>query len=253
MRFLVLLNLLLALACSPLASARTLEQIRADGKIIFGTEGTYPPFSYFDGAKLTGFEIELGDAIAKKMGLRTQWKTMAFDSLLAGLRQDRFDSVLSSVGITPERASAVTFAQPHYCSGGVIVSTDPAIRSVATLAGKTVAVQSGTTYFQKVQKIAGIKEIKNYPHDTDAHAALINHRVDVWVTDRFVVKKVLQTNPNGGLKVGDYLFIEKIAAAFAKDNAALAAAYNQALASLLADGTYKALSEKYLKEDIRCK
>lgn len=235
------------------AQARTLEEIKADGKIIVATEGAYPPFNYFQGSKLTGFEVELAEAMVKKMGLNIEWKALSFDALLAGLRQDRWDMVIASFGITEDRSKAVTFTSPHYCSGGVIVSKDPNIRTADALVGKTVAVQTGSTYMENVKKIPGVKEVKNFPQDTDARSALINGRVDAWVSDRFVVKNVMETSPNSGLKTGGYLFVERIASAVKKGNTPLAAAIDKALAEVMADGTYKTISEKYMKEDIRCK
>jgi len=234
------------------AQARTFEEIKASGKIIVATEGAYPPFNYFQGSKLTGFEVELAEAMVKKMGLAVEWKALSFDALLAGLRQDRWDMVIASFGITEERAKAVTFTNPHYCSGGVIVSRDGSIRTPEMLAGKTVAVQTGSTYMENVRKLPNVKEVKNFPQDTDARAALMNGRVDAWVSDRFVVKNVLENNPNAPLKTGGYLFVEKVATAVKKGNTSLAAAVDKALAEVMADGTYKTLSDKYMKEDIRC-
>lgn len=248
----VLATVGISVACGAV-SARTFDEIKADGKIIIASEGAYPPFNYFQGSKLTGFEIELGDALAAKMGLKVEWKALSFDALLTGLRQDRWDMVIASFGITEERAKAVTFASPHYCSGGVIVSKDAGIRTADNLAGKTVAVQTGTTYFENIKKVPGIKEVRNLPLDTDARAALQNGRVDVWVSDKFVVKAALDANPGGGLKMGELVFVEKIATAFKKGNTTLATAYNKALADMMADGSYKALSDKYFKEDVRCK
>lgn len=235
------------------AQARTFDEIKASGKIVVATEGAYPPFNYFQGAKLTGFEVELAEAMVKKMGLQIEWKALPFDALLAGLRQDRWDMVIASFGITPERARAVSFTNPHYCSGGVIVSKEPnVIRTPDMLAGKTVAVQTGSTYMENVKKLPNLKDVKNFPQDTDARAALMNGRVDAWVSDRFVVKSALEASPNAGLKTGGYLFVEKIATAVKKGNTSLVDAVNKALAETMADGTYKAISEKYLKEDIRC-
>lgn len=252
----VVAGLMVAVAASMVgtaAQARTLEEIKADGKIIVATEGAYPPFNYFQGAKLTGFEVELAEAMVKKMGLAIEWKALSFDALLAGLRQDRWDMVIASFGITEERSKAVTFTSPHYCSGGVIVSKDPNIRTADSLIGKTVAVQTGSTYMENVKKIRGVKEVKNFPQDTDARSALMNGRVDAWVSDRFVVKNAMETSPNAGLKTGGYLFVERIASAVKKGNTPLAAAIDKALAEVMADGTYKTISEKYMKEDIRCK
>ena len=232
--------------------ARTFDEIKKEGKIIVATEGAYPPFNYFQGSKLTGFEIELAEAMTKKLGLDIEWKVLSFDALLVGLRQDRWDLVMASFGVTEERSKLVTFTTPIYCSGGVIVSKDANIRTPASLAGKTVGVQAASTYFENAQKVPGTKEIKTFRLDTDARSALINDRVDAWVSDRFVVKTVLSGNPGSGMKMGEFLFIEKIAPAVKKNNTTLTVAVDKALADVMADGTYKALSEKYFKEDIRC-
>ena len=247
-----LLVVVAGLLMSVAAQARTFEEIKKDGKIIIATEGAYPPFNYFQGSALTGFEIELGEALAKKMGVKLEWKALSFDALLAGLRYDRWDVVIAGVTITEERAKAVTFTDPHWCSGGVVVSRDPAIRNAKDLVGKTVAVQTGTTYLDNTKKIAGIKEVKNFPQDIDARAALINSRVDAWVSDKFVAKIAMESNSSAGLKLGEMLWVERNAPVVAKGNRSLAEGINQALAEILADGSYAAISQKYLKEDIRC-
>ena len=250
------LKLALALAAGLLvgaAQARSFDEIKKDGKIVVATEGQFAPFNYFVGTTLTGFEIDLAEAIVKKMDLKLEWKALGFDALLAGLRQDRWDLVIASHGITDERAKAVTFANPHYCSGGVIVTKNPAIKSAADLSGKVVSVQTGTTYLENVKKLSGVKEVKNFPQDTDARGALLTGRVDAWVSDRFVAKQALDANPGAGMHMGDYVFIERIAAAVTKGNASLAAEYNKALAAVQADGTYATLSKKWFNEDVRCK
>jgi len=235
------------------AEARTFEEIKKEGKIVVATEGAYPPFNFFRGPSLTGFEVELAEAMVKKMGLAIEWRALSFDALLAGLRQDRWDMVIASFGITEERARAVTFTAPHYCSGGIVVARDPAIRTAKDLAGKVVAVQVGTTYLENVKKLPDVKEVKTFPQDTDARSALQAGRVDAWVTDKFVAKAALDANPSGGMKMGDFVFVEKIATAVKKGNGSLAAAVDKALAELLADGTYASISKKYTGDDIRCR
>jgi polar amino acid transport system substrate-binding protein len=253
MRTLSRLFALLLAVTATTAEARTFEEIKADGKIIIATEGAFPPFNFFQGPKLSGFEIDLAEALAQKLGVAIEWRALSFDALLAGLRQDRWDLVIASFGITPERAKAVTFTDPHYCSGGVIVAKDPAIKTVKDMAGKTVAVQTGTTYLENVKKLPGVGEVKNFPKDTDARAALMAGRVQVWVSDKFVAKGALAADPGAGLKMGDFVFVEKIASAIKKGNGSLEAAYNQALAALMADGTYEAISKKWMSEDVRCR
>ncbi|MDH5328812.1 MAG: ABC transporter substrate-binding protein [Aquincola sp.] len=244
---------LAVLGLAALAQARSFDEIKKDGTIRIATEGQFSPFNYFQGSKLTGFEIDLADAVVAKMGLKTDWKALSFDALLAGLRQDRWDLVIASHGITEERSKAVTFADPHYCSGGMVVAKDPAIRTAKDLAGKVVAVQTGTTYLDNVKQVAGVKEVKNFPGDNDARSALMTGRVDAWVTDRFVALNSLAANPSGGMKIGDFLFVERIAAAVTKGNTSLVGEWNKALAAVMTDGTYQKLSTKWFNEDIRCK
>jgi polar amino acid transport system substrate-binding protein len=238
---------------SAAVQARSVDEIKKDGKINVATEGQFAPFNYFQGAKLTGFEIEVAEAMAAKMGLKIEWKALSFDALLTGLRQDRWDMVIASHGITEERAKAVTFTDPHYCSGGVIIAKDAGIRTAKDLAGKVIAVQTGTSYLENVKKVAAVKEIKNFPQDTDARAALVSGRVDAWVTDKFVALNSLKAAPDAGMKMGDFLFVERIASAVAKGNTGLAAEINKALAAIQADGSYATISKKWFGEDIRCK
>lgn len=235
------------------AQARPIEAIRKDGRLVVATEGQFAPFNFFQGTRLTGFEIDVAEALASRMGLKVEWKTIGFDALLTGLQQDRWDMVIASHGVTEERAKAVTFADPHYCSGGVVVARSAAIRGAKDLAGKVVAVQTGTTYLENVKKVAGVKEVKNFPQDNNARAALQSGRVDAWVTDKFLAKAALEADPKAGLLIGDFLFVERIAPAMAKGNQGLAAAVNQALGKLLADGGYAEISKKWFKEDIRCR
>lgn len=233
--------------------ARTLEDVKKEGKMIVATEGQFAPFNYFQGSTLTGFEVELAELVAKKMGVTIEWKALSFDALLAGLRQDRWDLAIASHGITDERAKAVTFANPHYCSGGVIVSLSKAVSKVADLNGKLVSVQTGTTYLDNVKKLSGVKEVKNFPQDTDARSAMLSRRVDAWVTDKFVAATAMKSNASVGMVMGDFVFVERIAAAVSKGNTSLAQGYNKALGEVMAEPAYAALSNKYFSEDVRCK
>jgi len=242
----------LALAAGGVAQARSLEEIRKSGTIVMASEGKFAPFNLVDKGQLAGFEIDVANAVAAKMGLKVEWKMMSFDGLLVGLNQDRWDLVIASHGITEERAKAVTFATPHYCTGGVIVSKDGAVKTAKDLAGKTVAVQTGTTYYENAKKLP-VKEVKSFPADSSARAALDTGHVDAWVTDKFVAKESLAATPGTPDRMGDYLFVEKIAAAVAKGNTGLVTEFDKGLAAILADGTYAAISKKYFGEDIRCK
>ena len=252
MKLLKLAATALALCAAFSVQARSVEDIKKDGKIVIATEGQFAPFNFFQGTKLTGFEVEVAEAVVKKMGVKLEWKTLGFDALLTGLAQDRWDVVIASHGVTEERSKAVTFAAPHYCSGGMIVALDSKIRTAADLTGKIIAVQTGTSYLENVKKLTGVKDVKNFPQDTDAQRALISKRVDAWVSDKFVAKEAAAKNAKAGFKLGDMLFVERIAPAVAKGNTGLAGAWDKAFDEILADGSYAAISKKYFKEDVRC-
>ncbi|PTA69561.1 ABC transporter substrate-binding protein [Deinococcus arcticus] len=233
------------------AQARTWEAIKQSGTIKIATEGAFPPFNVQKGKALTGFEVELAEALAKQLGLKVQWVVQPFDGLLIGLQQDRFDFVIASHGITPERAKAVDFANPHYCTGGTIVSMKGGPRTAADLKGKVVAVQVGTTYLSGVQKLPGVKPLV-FPKDTDAQTALMAGRAAAWVGDKFTGLDLVKAQ-KGKLQQGDMLFSERIGMAVKKGNSGLLKELNAALAKALANGTYAKISNKYFGQDIRCK
>ncbi|RTH97014.1 amino acid ABC transporter substrate-binding protein [Thermus scotoductus] len=252
-RILLLLGVLgLAVA---FAQVRTLDQIKRSGEIRIGTEGAFPPFNYFDEKnQLTGFEVDLGNAIAQKLGLKPVWITQAFDSLLIQLNQGRFDFVIASHGITEERAKAVDFTNPHYCTGGVIVSKKGGPKTAKDLQGKVVGVQIGTTYMEAAQKIPGIKQVRTYQKDPEALQDLLAGRLDAWITDRFVAKEAIKERKlENALQVGELVFQERVAMAVAKGNKSVLGALNQALSDLMKDGTYSQISKKWFGEDVRCK
>lgn len=253
MKVLKAIALAAALCGALTAQARPLEEIKKSGTIILASEGQYAPFNFFKGKELTGYEIEVAELVAKRMGLKYEWKTVGFDALLTGLAQDRWDLVIASHAITEERAKAVTFTVPHYCSGGQIVSLKPEISKATDLAGKVVAVQTGTTYLENVKKVPGVKEVKNFPTDEAARNALASKRVDAWVTDRFVAKEMLKKAAKAGFHTGDMLFVEQVASAVSKGNQGLADAWSKALKDAIADGSVQAISKKYFQEDVTCK
>jgi polar amino acid transport system substrate-binding protein len=154
----------LALLCRPV-EAREWDAIKQSGTLIAATEGGFQPFNYYDGPKLTGFEVDLAEAIAKKLGLKLEWRVVPFDGQIAALKQDRFDFAIASHGYTAERAKSVDFANPHYCTGGQIAAHKDGPLTVAALDGKTVGVQLATSYADAAKKVKGIKTIKTYKGD----------------------------------------------------------------------------------------
>lgn len=232
--------------------ARDWKVIKEAGTIVAATEGQYYPFNYFDGPKLTGFEVELAEAVVKQMGLKLEWRVVSFDAQLASIRQDRFDFAIASHGYTEDRAKAVDFTNPHYCSGGQIVAFPGGPLKVADLKGKSVGVQIATTYYEAAKKIEGIGEIKTYKDEAADFAALKARKYDAWISDKYLVKATLEKNPGSGVVTGEMVFVERIGMITRKNNKELVEQLNKALAEVMKNGTYQTLSTKYFQTDISC-
>lgn len=246
-----LLTLTALLTLAGTAHARTWDEIKKSGTIKIATEGAFPPFNVLTGKTLGGFEVDLANALAKQMGLKVSWVTAPFDGLLIGLQQNRYDFVIASHGITPERAKAVDFSSPHYCTGGTVVSKVGGPKTAGDLKGKKVAVQVGTTYLENVQKLPGVKAVV-FPKDTDAQTALMMGRADAWVGDKFTGIDLVKAQ-KGKLQQGDMLYAERIAMAVKKGNSSLLKELNAELAKAQSNGNYARISNAYFGQDIRCK
>jgi len=243
----------LALCAVFATQARPLEDIHKSGTIVLGTEGSYEPFSFVKHMQLTGYEVEVAEAVAERMGLAVKWEITDFENLLPGLDTNQWDVALGSHTITAERAKIASFGRPHYCTGGQIVSMTPEISKAADLVDKTVAVQKDTTYVAAAKTIPGVKQVNELASSAAARNALIARSADAWVTDYFIAWEMQSQAGMLGFHLGDVLFVEQIAAAFAADNQPLADAWNRALSEAMQDGTVAAISHKYFKQDIRCK
>ena len=233
--------------------ARDWNVIKDSGTIIAATEGAFAPFNFYEGTKLTGYEVDVAEALSKKLGLKLEWKVVPFDAQLAAVKQDRFDFAIASHGYTKERAKAVDFASPHYCTGGMIAAPKDGSLTVDSLKGKTIGVQLATSYFEAAKKIPGVKNVKTYKADPEVFSALKAKKIDAWISDKFTIMETLNKNPDAGIVTGEQVFVERVSLIMRKNNKEFMDKINQALADLTADGTLKTLSEKYFKQDITCK
>jgi len=252
-RILWLATLVLALGSLGMAQKfRTFPEIKQSGKILIGTEGAFPPFNFFDDQnQLKGFDIDIGNAIAKQLGLEPEWKAHAWDTMLIALNQGRFDFVIASHTITAERAKAVDFSKPYYCTGNVIVSKPGGPQTPEELKGKVIGAQLGTT-FEEFAKQFDPKELKTYQTNPDAVQDLMLGRIDAWITDQFTAIEAIRSR-DLNLQVSGLLNKEEIGMAVAKGNSLLLAALNQALDEIQANGVYEQISMKWFGKDIRCK
>lgn len=220
------------------------------GEFTFASSGEFKPFSFpdpDDPTKMDGFDIAVGKAIAKELGLKPHPEKYKFASIVAGIESGRFDAAVASHTITDDRAEHVNFSTPYYYSGPQIYTRpDSNITSKKDLKGKEVAVSKGSTY----SNIAGkyTDNIKNYDSDVIALEALSKGKHDAVVTD-FVTGQ-LAIKEGFDIVAKDRLGSSEQAVAVSKKKEKLLKDINKALQSLRDSGELSKLSKKYIGSDI---
>jgi len=243
----------LSLVLAGTAHAETgLEQIKAAGVFKVGTEGTYAPFTYHDASgALVGFDVEIGQAIAKRLGVKAQFVEGKWDGLIAGLDAKRYDAVINQVAITDARKAKYDFSTPYIASKAALIvrSDNNVIKSFADLKGKKSA-NTLTSNFGKLAQANGA-ELVGVQGFNESIDLLTSGRVDATVNDSLSFLDFKKHKPDAKVKIiatennADYSGV-----IIRKGNPELQAAINQALAGIKADGTYLKISRKYFGEDV---
>lgn len=249
---LALAGALQAAAILPGQAGENLDAIKAAGVIKIGTEGTYPPFTYQDaGGKLVGFDVEIGEAIAEKLGVKAEFVQGKWDGLIAGLDVKRYDTVINQVGITEERKAKFDFSEPYIASkAALIVREDNSdIKAFADLSGKKSA-QSLTSNFAKIAEGAGASLVGTDGFDQSI-ALVVQGRADATINDSLSFLDFKKKQPNAPVKIAatedDASYSGIIVR---KGDPELVAAINKALEDIKADGTYKRISDTYFGQDV---
>ena len=217
-----------------------------------GTEGVYAPFTFHDEGtnKLTGYDVEVTEAIGAKLGRKVEFSETSWDSIFAGLEAKRYDVVANQVSITSERQAKYSFSQPYTFSSGVIVTRadDTSVSSVADIKGKKSA-QSATSSFGEAATAAGAK-VEPVEGLTQSLALVKQKRVDLTLNDSLSILDYQKKTGDQSIKIaGSFGDPTQQAFAFRKDSD-LPAEFNKALDELRTDGTLTKLSEKYFGKDV---
>ncbi len=211
-----------------------------------GTEGVYSPFSYHDpSGKLTGFDIDVMNAIGKKLGVQVQYVETPWDSMFAALGAQRFDVVANEVTFNDERNGLYDLSDPYVETTGVVVVADDnsTIKSLADLKGKKTA-ENLTSNWSEVAKGAGAT-IVGVDGMTEALANLRQGRVDALVNDKLAIQNYLATTKNPGVKVVAQTDDVSRSVLAARKGSGYLPQLNSAIAALKADGTLTSIYDKY--------
>lgn len=224
-----------------------------DGTLVVAMSGEFQPFSYFEGNELTGFDYDIGVAIAEELGLEVDAQTGAFDTLIGGIQANRYDVLIASMTPTEERDQAVDFTDSYYVSGAqAFVAPDSECTDITQMDSPVIGVASGTTYQSYLEDEGGdwVGEVRTFSSDITALQDVATGRLDAAMTDRNVGLHQIQESDLDIVECGAPLYTEEPAFAVKEGNAALQEALNEALASIKEDGTYAEISEKYFGKDI---
>ena len=222
------------------------------GTLTVATEGTYRPFSFHDGTgELVGFDVEIAEAVADKLGLEVAFEETQWDAIFAGLDAGRFDVIANQVSINPEREEKYLFSEPYTVSPGVIVvpEDDDSITSFDDLAGKTTAQSLTSNWYELAQSSgATVEAVEGW---AQAVALLQQGRVDATINDSLTFLDYEKTDGPTGLKIAAETDDPGYSAlAFTQDKEALVAAVDEALAELRDEGVLAEISEKYFGADV---
>jgi len=160
-------------------SKTVLDEIRARGELVVGSDAAYPPFEFVDkDGNIVGIDIDIAKAIADHLKVKLRVVNTSFDGIIPALLAKKFDMIISAMTITPERAKQVDFSIPYYNAGQLITvrEDDNRIKSEKDLQGKIVAVQLGTTGQFYAESLPGIKEIRKFETVDGAFWELKNGR-----------------------------------------------------------------------------
>ena len=231
-----------------------LDQIKKAGTIKVGLEGTYPPFSFQDeSGKLTGFEVEFSEALAKELGVKVQLQATPWAGILAALESKRLDVVINQVTISEERKKKYDFSEPYTVSGiqALVQKKDAGkFKTADDLKGAKVGVGLGTNYEQWLKENVPGAIVKTYDDDPTKYQDLRVGRIDAILVDRLAALELLSKTKDQLAISGEPFSRQESGIALRKGEPELLAAINKAIDKLRADGTLAKLSQKYFNADV---
>lgn len=245
--FLLLALLVPFLGCSSETSESTLERVASSKSLRVGTDASYPPFESIDPSTghIAGFDVDLIRTLAARLGAEVEFTVVPFDAIIAGLRADKYDAVISAMTITPERAVQVSFSEPYSAAGqSVSIRTaDSTIVGVADLQGRRIGVQLATTGELEAKKIPGTT-ITSFDAIGNAFRDLENGNVDAVIADT-PTARIFQRQHGSIRLIGAPLTHEEYGIACRKEDLELKGAFDEGIAALRESGELRALEQKW--------
>jgi polar amino acid transport system substrate-binding protein len=218
--------------------------------VVFATAPDGGAFSARDkNGKLTGFDIELVESIAKKENLNVDWKEMKFSGIIPALQAQQVDGAAAAITIRDDRKKVTNLSDPYFDAGLVlIVKKDSPIKSVNDLKDKTIVAKQGTSGLEKANELAkehGAK-VKVWEDEATLYMDVELGGSDALINDFPFIAAKIKSGTAANLKiVGEKLTGEQYGIAIAKGKEDLLEKFNKHLKEMKENGEYKQLYEKY--------
>ncbi len=253
MKKIICIILALMLVCSLAACNKaggekmTLE----DGKLYMSTNAAFPPYEMTtDDGGFAGIDVEIAQAVAKKLGLELVILDMDFDAALLAVQEGKSDIVMAGVTVNDDRKLVMDFTTSYAKGEQVVIVKEGSDVTMDNLGEKMIGAQRGTTgyiYASDTPENGGYGEdhVTAYDNGMTAVNALMNGQVDCVIIDNAPAQEFVKANPGLTLLPGNWVE-EDYAIGVTKGNTALVEAINKALAELTADGTIQTIVDKYI-------
>jgi polar amino acid transport system substrate-binding protein len=218
-----------------------------DGTLTVGTDTPFPPFEIGQPPNISGYDIEVMNAVAEDLGLTAEYTDTGFGTIFRDTANGQFDTAAAASTITKGRENAVDFTAPYYeAQQALLVPEGSDIASVDDLSGAIVGAQDGTTGETYANDETDASEVRGFPEGPNAISALVTGQVDAVIIDQPVAVDAIEKQ--GGVEIVEEIPTNELYGfAVAPDNDALREAMDEALATIKQDGTLDELYEKYFQ------
>ena len=221
---------------------------KKDDTLVMATNAAFPPYEYKENGQIVGLDVEIMQAVCKKLGLTLKIEDMEFDSIISAVDSGKADCGVAGMTVTEERKKNIDFTDTYVKACQVIiVLPGSAIKDADSLKGKKLGVQQGTTGDTLCQDY--VKEgstVERYASGAEAVLALLNGKIDAVVIDNEPAKAYLKKNEGKIIVLEKPLSDEEYAIAVKKGNKELLDQINGALRELKNSGELDKIKAKYL-------
>ena len=226
----------------------TMGRIQQKGEIVVGVKYDVPPFGFKNprSGAIEGFDVDLGEAVAQKLGVRPKFVEAISDNRIPFIKDGTVDLVLSTMTINAERAEQIGFTDPYFIAKGrILVPKDSDIAGIDDLAGRKVCTALGSTYEETLKKQAPKADLRLVDAYSECLELLQNGAVDAISTDDVILTGMIIQDDSLKL-VGEELTTEPYGGGFKKGDTQFAQFLNGVIDEYKSDGRWQRSYDKWL-------